>query len=228
MQTCAVNTQMCPRPLHKKDCIPGPGRTRQGSEGMGKHLDTTASRGAVSRAGVSSSTGTQLASHVLASVKSADGLSCPGQGPHRKALKTALTRVPDLVREPWLPVHYHPEPHNSTQGFQPRQRREVRCPSPGCHPMSSRKGGGIPRLPVGLVSLVSDASRHHASHIGERSGDENGRFLCSHMDSASCYHLRRCLKVSTLAPDMLGPLVSCVPALPSACPGSQAPSPVPS
>lgn len=122
MQTCAVNTQMCPRPLHKKDCIPGPGRTRQGSEGMGEHLDTTANRGAVSRAGVSSSTGTQLASHVLASVKAADGLSCPGQGPHRKALKTALTRVPDLVREPWLPVHYHPEPHNSTQGFQPRQR----------------------------------------------------------------------------------------------------------
>lgn len=126
MQTCAVNTQMCPRSLHKKYCIPGPGRTRQESEGMGEHLDTAANREAVSRAGVSSSTGTQLASHVLASVKSADGLSCPGQGPHRKALKTALTRVPDLVREPWPPVHYHPEPHNSTQGFQPRQRREVR------------------------------------------------------------------------------------------------------
>lgn len=167
---------------------------------------------------------------------SAKDLSCPGQGPHNKVLETALTRVPDLVREPWTQgatIQSH-----TTQLMVSRLFRGERCLIP-LQDVPQSPLGREARHPVYLLGWFLWCQTLAVTVIcitcGERSGDENGRFLCSHMDeeilplaSVPRYHLRLGLRATTLDPDMPGPIAACFPALPSAYPGSHAPSPVPS
>jgi hypothetical protein len=75
---------------------------------MAEHADTAAN-GEGAGVPVQQGHGTRLGSHVLTSITSANELSCPGLGLHNRALKTAPTRVPDLVCEPWPPLCHHPE-----------------------------------------------------------------------------------------------------------------------
>lgn len=131
-----MHAQMCPRPLHKKDCIQSPGRTRAGSGGMAEQADTAANGEAASRTGVPVQQGHNWQLRPPSSpsrpIPSTNGLSCPGQGPHNKALKTALTRVPDPVREPWpqcATVQSHTtQPEVSRHVREGRRLDSLQCP----------------------------------------------------------------------------------------------------
>lgn len=104
---------------------------------------------------------------------SAKDLSYPGQGPHNKALKTVLTTVPDLVREPWTQcatIQSHTSQLKVSRLF-----REGRCliplqDVPQC-PLGREAGHPVYLLGWFLWCQSPSYASHMGKGLGMRMGD---------------------------------------------------------